>query len=336
MSSQLMRAQDLNFNENGVKEVYRRVIVLLNNVNSFYNLFSEENSEIDKFSEKHILDKWIVSKTNKLVRDVTNALEDYNTITACTEILNFVEDLSTWYVRRSRDRFKSSDSKIKKQAVKTLAWVLNNLSRLLAPITPFISEEIYQSFKEKNNKLNESVHLETWPTYDQEKIDEVILEEMKATRELVSKALEQREKSKIPIRQALNKLTIKGIELKKEYLELIQDELNVKNIELKKSKNILVELDTTITPELLLEGISRDIIRKVNGYRKELKLTIQNRISLYFETDDKQVSEGLEKHLGEIKESVQADNIEKKIPKNYESKEVKINNVPVKIGIKVL
>jgi isoleucyl-tRNA synthetase len=336
MSSQLMKAQDLNFNEDGVKEVYRRLIVLLNNVNSFYNLFSQENSEIDKFSEEHILDKWIVNKTNKLIRDVTNALEDHNTITACNEILNFVEDLSTWYVRRSRDRFKSSNAEIKKQAVKTLAWVLNNLSRLLAPITPFISEEIYQSFKEKNNKLKESVHLDTWPTYDEEKINEVILEEMKTTRELVSKALEQREKSKIPIRQALSKLTIKGIELKGEYLELIRDELNVKKVKLKKSKNILVELDTAITPELLIEGISRDIIRKVNGYRKELKLTIQNRITLYFETDDKQVKKGFEKHLDEIKESVQADKVENKIPKNCESKEIKINTVPVKIGIKVL
>jgi isoleucyl-tRNA synthetase len=335
MSSQLMKANDLNFSEDGVKEVSRRLIILLNNVNSFYNLFCEENSDTNTFSEKHILDKWIVCKTNKLIRDVTNALEDYNTINACNEILNFVEDLSTWYVRRSRDRFKSLDVEDKTYAVKTLAWVLNNLAKLLAPITPFISEEIYQSFRSKNKTLNESVHLEKWPEYDPEKISEVIIEEMQTTRLLVSKALEQREKSKIPIRQALNKIIISGVELKIEYLDLIKDEINVKNVELIKSDTISVELDTVLTKELILEGVSRDIIRKINGYRKELKLTIQDRIILYFETDDEQINESIEKNIDEIKRSIQADKIERIIPEFVESKKIEINKVNIKLGIKL-
>ena len=335
MASPLMRAQDLNFQEDGVREIYRKVIVLLNNVNSFYNLFKDDNAELNKPSQKNILDKWIVSKTHLLIRNVTNALDDYDTIIPCSQLVEFIDDLSTWYVRRSRDRFKSQNKSEKEDAVKTLAFVLDKLAKLLAPITPFISETIYQSLKENNDKLLESVHLEKWPDYDNEIIDQTIIENMKKTREIVSKSLDKRVNVKIPIRQALNKLTIHGPELSEEYLELIKDELNVKKVEIKKSEELSIDLDTKITHKLLLEGISRDIIRKINGYRKGLKLTIKDRIELFIESDNKEINESLKTFENEISVSVQADKIEKKIY-GIDLKEINVNESTIKLAIKII
>ncbi len=161
MSSTLMKAQDLNFSENSVKEIYRQTTMLLTNIKNFYELFAKDNKSISNSSSNHILDKWILSKLHLLIRNATNALEDYDTSKACSEIIPFIDELSTWYVRRSRDRFKSSDKKEKSQAIETLAYVLSNLSRLMAPITPFISEHLHQSFRNAKAKTEESVHLES-------------------------------------------------------------------------------------------------------------------------------------------------------------------------------
>lgn len=333
MSSSLMKAQDLNFNEEGVKEAYKKVIVLLNNVKSFYELFNEKNLDLKNPTGKHILDKWIISKTNLLIKEVTDSLNYYNTLTACNLIVDFIDDLSTWYVRRSRNRFKSLDVNERQEATETLYFVLNNLAKLMAPITPFISEEVYQSLKISNKNLSESVHLDSWPEFDNKKIDKTLIDKMKQTREVVSKALERREQANIPVRQALSTLKLGGIKLEEEYLGVIKDEINVKKVELTKSDTIIVELDTTITKELLQEGISREIIRKINDYRKELKLTAKNRIVLYFESNDQQIIQSLNKFNDYIKNSVQADKIETKISGKQKIKEIKINEFMIKIAI---
>lgn len=327
MHSPLMRGQDMNFKEEGLKEVYRKVILLLGNVNRFYHLFKSKNKELYDCSSKKVLDEWIISKTNNLIKTVTLAMDDYNTFKTCDSIINFIDDLSTWYVRRSRNRFKKSD----KEAVKTLAYVLNTLIRLMAPITPFIAESVHQEFRKDNKKLLESVHLEAWPKHEERLINSVIEGNMKKLREAVSSALDEREKNKIPVRQPLNKLTIKGLQLEDEYSELIKDELNVKSVEFKPGKELSVELDTKITPELLMEGISRDIIRKLNNYRKKLKLTIKDRIILYFKTEDKNVMDAFKTHEEKITKRVQADKV--KFEKSKESKTVKIKDSEVIIGI---
>ncbi|HLD02445.1 MAG TPA: class I tRNA ligase family protein, partial [Candidatus Nanoarchaeia archaeon] len=336
MSSQVMRGQDLNFSESGVKEIYRQTTMLLTNIKNFYELFAKDNKNISNSSSNHILDKWILSKLHLLVRNVTNALEDYDTSKACSEIIPFIDELSTWYVRRSRGRFKSSDKKEKSQAIETLAYVLSNLSKLMAPITPFISEHLHQSFRNAKAKVEESVHMEFWPELEESFIDEKLNKNMKLTREIVSLSLLEREKAKVPVRQVLSKLEISGAELPDEYLDLIKAEVNVKKVELKKGKALSLSLDTKITTELLQEGISREIIRNINEFRKELNLTINDRILLCFETADKLVKESFAKFERDIKHSVQADEVKPKVDSGMKSKDMLVNKANVKIRIKIL
>ena len=331
MSSQLMRAQDLNFREDSVKEVYRKVIMTLANVKNFYALFGLENRILDNDESENIIDKWIVSKTHETIKKVTHFMDAYDTPHACAEIEGFIEDLSLWYVRRSRDRFKSADKKERTEAIETLGFVLNNLAKLMAPITPFIAEEIHEVLQ-KGAKLKESVHLEDWSMFNEERIAPQMNEKMKQTREIVSKALDERIQAAIPVRQPLRKLTVFGFELDEEYLELIKDELNVKEVALAQG-DFKVELDTKINSDLMQEGIAREIMRKINGMRKEKKLTISNRVILYVDTDNADVKTAVWKFSTEISHSVQADEI--KFEAFDDSKELEVNKTKIKIGIKL-
>ena len=302
------------------------------------DLFSDfEFKESSK--SNHILDKWIISKLNLLIKNGTSYMDDYDTITFCKELIAFIEDLSTWYVRRSRDRFKDDDVKVKKQALETLSYVLLNLSKLIAPISPFISEIVYQDLRKQNKNLFESVHLDTWPVNSDKLIDLKLNSNMELTRSLVNKALDEREKVKIPIKQPL--MTLKSNknlfekELPHKYLDLIKDEINVKEIEITKI-NSDMELDTKITDELLEEGISRELIRVINNFRKELNLTINDRVSLSLQTKDDLILNSLKKFKSEIMKSVQADRLEDKIDKNYKIKEVEVKSSKFSIKLKVL
>ena len=339
MSSPLMRAQDLNFKEDNVKEIYRKVILLLENVMKFYDLFSEKNSEFNDSSSNNLLDKWIISKVNMLVRDTTTGLEDYDTALVCAKITQFIDELSTWFVRRSRGRFKSEDNSEKQQAIKTLAFVLRNLSQIIAPITPFIAEEIHQLLRKDNKKaVNDSVHLENWPSFDSEKIDEKLHSTMDEVRIIVSKALDEREQVKIPVRQALSKLIIKkkNLSLTDEYLEIIKDEVNIKQILIKdEGDELICELDVTLTEELLQEGIIRDLIRKINGYRKEMNLTVKDRIILFIETSDVLVKKAIVAFNSDLLAQVQADKLFEKI-ESVEKKGIVVNKISVFIGIKIV
>ena len=281
MNSPLMRAEDLNFNENNVKDVYRKVMMLFYNIMQFYQMHGKGNTVFNKTSNKHILDRWIISIMHKTIRDVTNALDDYDTISACSSISSCINDLSLWYVRRSRERFSIDE---KEDAVKTLAYVLVTLTKLLAPIAPFISEEIYQYFRSENKKLQESVHLEDWPAFDSTLISEKLNVDMNKVREIVSMALEERSKAKISVRQVLNKLEVEGCSLGKEYFKLIADEINVKNVIMKKEGQLKVALDTKVTPELEKEGYLRELTRRIQDLRKKSQLKKDDRIILFIET----------------------------------------------------
>jgi len=330
MNSPLMRAQDLNFKETGLKEIYRKVIVLLSNVSNFYFLFSGNNKNFADTNSKHVLDKWIMSCLNSFVKNVTYNFEVYDTVNVCDNILLFIDDLSTWYVRRSRDRFKDDD----KDAVRTLAYVLNVLIRVMAPITPFIAENNYQKFRNLNKDLYESVHLESWPEYETNLVNVKVEEIMKEVRSVVSKGLEQRDKAGINVRQPLEELIVKGVEFSNEYCDLIKDELNVKNVKFEDGDIVSVELNTVISHELLMEGVSRELTRIINNERKKMKLTIKNRIKLYLNTEDELLRKSAEVYKKNIMNSVQADELIFGSYKNEKS--VKINNKESNIAIELL
>jgi len=337
LSSQLMRAQDLNFKEEIVKQVYRRFNLLLINVVKFYSMIENDNFKEDLEVSGNILDKWIISLLNVLIRDVTERLDDYDTAETSRLFFSFVEDLSTWYIKNSRDRLKSENRHEQVFAINTLSVVLTNLSKLLAPITPFISEMIYLKLKEKNIVYLESVHLESWPDFDEMLIDPNIQNQMNLTREVVRKSLELRESFKIPIRQVLQKITIRGINLNKEYFDVIAGAINVKDIILKTGKetDFSVELDTNITSELRLEGIARNLIRHLNNYRKKLKLSPKNRINLYFETNNSEILDAFEKFEERIKNLVQADKMINRIEGKSEVKQIKLGQDVVEVYIEI-
>ncbi|MEM0437905.1 MAG: isoleucine--tRNA ligase [Candidatus Micrarchaeia archaeon] len=336
MASNLMKAQDINFNEEHLKDIYRKVFMLLGNVHQFYLLYGADNRVFNDTSSKNLLDRWIISRVNSATKNVTDALENYNTPDACAEIVKLVDDISTWYVRRSRERFKSENVAERTEAVRTLAYVLHTTARLLAPISPFLPEHIYQSFRKSGAKLEESVHLDKWPAYNEALILGEIDEKMALARTIVSMALEQREKAKVAVRQVLPRLAINGATLSDEYLAIIRDEVNVREAVLADTaaKEVSVVLDTTITPELRIEGLARDLTRKINSYRKELKLTIKDRVVLFVETDSEDVRKCIEMHGREIMRDVQGDEIRMERGEGT-PKEIEVGGNTVWISIKV-
>ncbi|MDZ4205977.1 MAG: class I tRNA ligase family protein, partial [Patescibacteria group bacterium] len=207
------------------------------------------------------MDEWIFARLNDLVSFSTLKLDEYKLLEPTRAIKDFVDDLSTWYLRRSRERIKNENV----EAKQTLYVVLKELTKLMAPFAPFVSEDLYQKLRTENDP--ESVHLENWPK--SEKIDRKILDEMKEVRRFSSLALEARSKANIKVRQPLSELKIKSKELGVEFLNLIQDELNVKRVTVDENLASEVELDTHLTPELLEEGKVRDAIRAIQEMRKE-------------------------------------------------------------------
>lgn len=307
LSSIVMNAESLNFSEKSVDEIYKKIILLLYNVNNFYALYKKKE-KISAPKPKNILDKWIISRLNSFIKNTGGAFEGYDTITACSETKNFIDELSTWYVRRSRDRFNDDN----KEARQTLGFVLGESAKVMAPVIPFVAEVIYHNVADEKD----SVHLQDWPEYNKNLIDKKIESNMQLVRQVVSLALKERDEAKISLKQPLAKLEVFGIELSNEYADLIADEVNVKKVELKKGKEIKVELDTKMTPELEAEGFAREISRKVQALRKEKNLVKENHIGLVVVVDEK-LAKMLESQKKLIAERTNAKtiSIETKAPK---------------------
>jgi isoleucyl-tRNA synthetase len=284
LSSSVMNAEDMNFSDKGVDEIYKKVLLILYNTTKFYSLLGEKTIP-KKVIPKEITDKWIIARLNEFGTNLEANLQRYNTIKSCNEIRNFVEDLSTWYIRVNRDRF-ADDSK----ARQTLGFVLNEFSKAVAPILPFAAEHVYQTIH--GSKRNKSVHLEKYPVFDKKKIDKALLGKMSIVRDIVSSGLKTRDKIQIGLKWPLSELTIiyhKPL-LNKEFYPIIKQQLNVKDIEFllgdpKGGSELKVELDTTQTPELEAEGYARELSRQVQAFRKNLGLKKQNKIELHIITD---------------------------------------------------
>ncbi len=275
MSSVVMKAENINFSENAVKDVYQRVINIVWNVFSFYQLYKTEGETIISPTPVHILDTWIVSKTNILIRDVTRALDGYDTVLACRIIAEFVDALSTWYLRRSRDRIRDDVT-----ARNVLGWVIRELVKVMAPMTPFITERIYQQLVVGDT----SIHLASWPNFDEKAIQPELEQSMMNARLIVEKIHAKRKELSIAVRQPLHKATILAgsIHLADEFISVVLDETNIKELKIENqgSDEIQVTLDTKLTPELIAEGKMRELIRKIQGLRKERKCLVTDMIVL--------------------------------------------------------
>ncbi|MFH0711910.1 MAG: class I tRNA ligase family protein [archaeon] len=275
LQSPLMNAENFNFSEKGLDETYKRITTLLYNISNFYKEYQQDDDKNYQKSDNP-MDKWIISRTENLNTTIQKNLEKYDTIKACALTKKFIDDLSTWYIRNSRDRFNDDD----KSARKTLRYVLEKTTKILAPIIPFATEKIYQDM----NGKKESVHLQDYPKPNQKLINKNLEQEMEIAREIVSIALKERDKAQIGIKWPLAKAQIKApIKLTKELAEIIKKELNIKEIEIKNFKTnetITAILDTKITPELEAEGFAREISRKIQAARKKAGLSKPDSIEL--------------------------------------------------------
>ena len=287
LSSPVLAGEDFSLIDKDVSDVARKLSMIWN-VYDFFTMYAE----VDGFDSEQAmavsefvnpLDIWLVSRVHQVRNQITEGMEAYNIPAALSSVLEFIDDMSNWFVRRSRRRFwKSEDDQDKLEAYSTLYYVLIYLAKILAPFTPFLAEELYQKMTGAgvvNSEIPESVHLLDWP--EAGVIDEAVLTQMAKTREIITAGLAERMKkteseAQIKVRQPLAKLIYAGEKLDDFYEQIIMEEVNVKSVE---HSEALV-LDKTLTPELLEEGKIRELIRFVQSARKKAGLNVDDRIRL--------------------------------------------------------
>jgi isoleucyl-tRNA synthetase len=266
--------------EAALQQVVRQFLMTLWNVYSFFVMYAnidgfEPGREVPvPLADRAVLDRWLLSRLSHLVETVDGALDRYDVNAAARPIQEFVEDLSNWYVRRSRRRFWKAESDADKLAAhQTLYETLVTIARLLAPFAPFISEAIHRNLAD-----GRSVHLADFPVPDEVARDRALEDEMTQARAAVQAGLARRDEARVKVRQPLPSFTVTR-ELLPEVAAIVRDELNVKELLLGEE----LALDTTITPELKLEGMARDAVRMVQELRKRSGLQVEDRIRLRYD-----------------------------------------------------
>lgn len=401
----------IKFDTDGLKEVHSKFFNPLKNTYNFFSIYANADNidprdyEIE-YKDLELIDKWLLSKYNKLVKFVTESYEEYDLNKLVKRVTEFVsEDLSNWYIRRNRNRFWSNELNTSKKAVyKTTYNVLLGLSKLTAPIVPFLSEELYI-----NLTGEESVHLSDFPKIQEDLINEKIEERMDKVRTLISMGRNVREEAKIKVRQPISEIILDGKneELLGDLSSLIYEELNVKKVtftknltefmsyvikpnfkvagpifgkEISKFKDALLNLDNTLkekiinnekitldingvkeitpdmvnitvealegfntlsennefvilntnlTEDLILEGLAREFVSKIQNLRKERDFNIVDRINIYYEENEE-----LDKILNKFEEYIKGETLAINITKKENlTEELKINNIIVLVDI---
>ena len=281
LSSPVLAGEDFALIDKDVSDVARKLTMIWN-VYDFFTMYAEVDGwEYDKktleASEKleNPLDKWIIARMYELRNEITENMQGYNIPAALAGVLPFIDDLSNWFVRRSRRRFwKSESTKDKNEAYATLHYVLSYMALILAPFVPFLAEELWQ-----NMMGGESVHLLDWPEAGE--IDAEALKNMANCREIITEGLALRMAKddgfgQIKVRQPLTSLTYSGEQLDEFYENIIAEEVNVKEVKYGEQ----TKLDKVLTDELKEEGFVRELIRFVQSARKKAGLNVDDRINL--------------------------------------------------------
>jgi isoleucyl-tRNA synthetase len=321
---QAVAGEYMRFNRDAMRDLNRNVLGTLQNTFRFFKMYAD----IDKWQapsvlaepqSRHVLDRWLLSRLRETIQETTLQADGYKLAHAINPIFLLIDDLSNWYVRRSRRRFwKSGDDADKQQAYETLHYVLVRVCQLLAPWAPFLSDKLYRELV-AGTDLPTSVHLTDWP--DTQEADARLLYEMKVTRDFINEGLRQRAAANIKVRQPLRRAVIDGaIPVPDEMKAIMAEELNVKEVVfnrppgitaqtsfsevVQRPANVLpgdLKLDTEITEELKVEGVMRDLVRHIQNARKNAGLNVEDRIKLSVESQHELLKRALDDHADTVK-----------------------------------
>ncbi len=325
-SSPLVNGEDTRFSTDYLRDVQRKIFMTLSNVFNFYKLYADVDGwrppqPLVEPSSNNILDQWVLARLNQTIITVSEALDGYQLDKAARPIAELLDDVSNWYVRRSRRRFwKSEDDGDKQQAYASLHYTLLRLCQLLAPFAPFLPEHIWKQLVEGSD-LPASVHLSDWPKVG--KADKELLSVMGWARAVINDGLSQRAAANVRVRQPLAKLSI-GVDSARinkpsfeRFSDIIKEELNVKQVDFHDMASsggqsepvaatdqatsndaqqpFQVTVDTSLTDDLKQEGLMREIIRHVQQARKAAGLQVDDRIELEVSSDDMALSQVLKR-----------------------------------------
>jgi isoleucyl-tRNA synthetase len=356
------------FSTKMLEETIRKFLLTLWNTYSFFTLYAN----IDRFAARPLtttndqseaftkLDIWIISELNRLISVVSKLMDNYNPTAAARRIEEFVDNLSNWYVRRNRRRFWKSESDANKLAAYTTLYkCLVTLSHLLAPFIPFIAEGIYQNLlRSVDPQVTESIHLTDFPIADETKIDDKLNSEVELTMRIASLGRAARAKSGIKVRQPLSKAVV-IVETKGEKGALeslareVMEEINVKQLivlseasEREKFTSDLpsysvandakywVAINTELPPELVAEGVSRELVRHLQNMRRNAKFDITDHITTYYQTKEPLIREVLDSFADYIKqETLSGELIDSLPPDGAYSEKYCISNRDVFLAI---
>ena len=318
MANKIMLGEDSSFSEEELKETYN-ILNILHNSHKYFLTYAKLHDFSPAGKESmNPLDIWISARTEQFIKNYSDALDNFDLVNSSREVRPFVEDLSTWYIRRSRDRFAGGD----KYALETLRNVLLRFSRAVAPLLPFTAEQIYKDINQSANEGLESVHLENYPEPNEKLIkkNKDLLEGMSLVRDIASIAHSLRSETGHALRQKLATLVVKNAKsLKEELAEILRDEVNVNAVHLDgptenftcgKLGDIEICLDTSLTDELKKEGVYREIMRALQDARKKAGLEVGEKVQLSYSVDDVMIATVLKEKLEEIKEAANFSSID--------------------------
>jgi isoleucyl-tRNA synthetase len=313
------------FSRDAVREVVKKVFMILWNVQSFYLLYAKPGIIDAVPASSHVLDRWLLARLEQTRKLVTDNLDSFHVFEGSRALKDFIQDLSTWYVRRSRDRMKEGNPEVQQ----TLGYALNVTLGLCAPFAPLLSESMYLRLKGKTTKAPESIHLTDWPKKITETEPE-LLEQMAKARIVVELLLSVRKEKNIKSRQPLA-LAETNVEIHPDIASIVAEEVNVdvvrfsssisKELVVQERNGVKVGLQITMTPELELRGKQRELLRHVNDLRRLARLAPADTAVLYI-TASPAIQKLISDYVKELKESAGIVEVVFDMPDTVEVKKV--------------
>jgi len=292
------------FNEKDMQGKLVGFISTLQNCIRFYELYSNDaDGSFHNGGATNLLDRWILSKFNGLVEKITEDLDKYEVTQTARAIEKFVaEDLSNWWLRRSRKR---------KEALGLLRFLLLEVAKVIAPFIPFSAEDIHIRMHAGQTSRTQSIHLHDWPKANKKLIDKDLEKQMEEIQNIVALGLAQRKEKQIKVRQPLRAVHL-GLsnDFPKDLENLTKDELNVKEIVYDKSQKELVSLNTELDEALIYEGYARELMRQIQDMRKEAGYKVDAEVFGQWHSDSPDLSAAINKWSDEIKKEVLLKNFE--------------------------